>query len=338
MKDFVDFSLKEYNTFGIDVRCSRFVEYESLDELLALLPEVRSAERVVHIGGGSNLLFTADFEGMVLHSGIRDVEAIASEGDDVLVRVGAGVVWDDFVSRCVEQGLYGLENLSLIPGEVGASAVQNIGAYGSEAGDFIESVETIDIATGQVLTLRGDECQYAYRSSIFKTSLRGQRIITHVIYRLSRLFRPQLSYAALRSEVERRGLLENLTAADVRRIVVEVRREKLPEPSEVGSAGSFFMNPVVERPVFERIAAQYPDAPHYDLPDGSVKVPAGWLIQQCGWRGRNLGRAGVWPKQALVLVNLGGATGQDIVELCQRVQHDVLERFGIQLKPEVIFV
>lgn len=338
MKDFVDFSLKEYNTFGIDVRCSRFVEYESLDELLALLPEVRSAERVVHIGGGSNLLFTADFEGMVLHSGIRDVETIAAEGDDVLVRAGAGVVWDDFVSSCVEQGLYGLENLSLIPGEVGASAVQNIGAYGSEAGDFIESVETIDIATGHVLTLRGDECQYAYRSSIFKTSLRGQRIITHVTYRLSRLFRPQLSYAALRSEVERRGLLENLTAADVRRIVVEVRREKLPEPSEVGSAGSFFMNPVVERPVFERIAAQYPDAPHYDLPDGSVKVPAGWLIQQCGWRGRNLGRAGVWPKQALVLVNLGGATGQDIVELCQRVQHDVLERFGIQLKPEVIFV
>ena len=299
---------------------------------------MRSAERVVHIGGGSNLLFTADFEGMVLHSGIRDVETIASEGDDVLVRAGAGVVWDDFVSRCVEQGLYGLENLSLIPGEVGASAVQNIGAYGSEAGDFIESVETIDIATGQVLTLRGDECQYAYRSSIFKTSLRGQRIITHVTYRLSRLFRPQLSYAALRSEVERRGLLENLSAADVRRIVVEVRREKLPEPSEVGSAGSFFMNPVVERAVFERIAAQYPDAPHYDLPDGSVKVPAGWLIQQCGWRGRNLGRAGVWPKQALVLVNLGGATGQDMVELCQRVQHDVLERFGIQLKPEVIFV
>lgn len=338
MKSINDYSLKNHNTFGIDARCARFVEYESVEELLALLPEIRNAERFIHIGGGSNLLFTSDFDGLVLHSGLRDVSEVRTEGDDVLIRVGAGVVWDDFVGDCVEKGLYGLENLSLIPGEVGASAVQNIGAYGAEAGDFIEEVETIDIATGQKVTLRRDECEYAYRSSIFKTSLRGKRIITYVTYRLSRTFRPQLGYAALRGEVERRGLLDSVTAADIRRIVIEVRREKLPEPSEVGSAGSFFMNPVVERADYERIATEYPEAPHYELPNGRVKVPAGWLIQQCGWRGRNLGNAGVWPKQALVLVNLGGATGQDIVRLSQKVQDDVSERFGIQLKPEVIFI
>lgn len=334
------YSLLPHNTFGIDVRCRRFIEYDSVDDLrkvVALLSETPD-ERVLHIGSGSNLLFTKDFDGTVLHSNIRGI-VIKNENDgSLLVCAGAGEDWDAFVAYCVNHSCYGLENLSHIPGEVGASAVQNIGAYGSEVCDFITEVETIELATGQLRIFSKEECRYAYRHSIFKTELRGQYVVTHVTYRLSSTFTPNLSYAALTRELDSRQIKrETLTAEQLRQVVIDVRRSKLHGPSELGSAGSFFVNPVITEEKFHALQSEYPLMPHYVV-EGGVKVPAGWLIEQCGWKGRRLGSAGVYDKQALVLVNYGGATGEDIVRLSKSVQEAVAEKFGIEIHPEVNFI
>lgn len=334
-----DYSLLPHNTFGIDVRCREFVEYASVDELRALLPRLKAGERWLHIGGGSNLLFTGDFAGIILHSAIMGLETTHDDGTHCLLRAGAGEIWDELVARCVENGLYGLENLSLIPGETGAAAVQNIGAYGVEAGALIESVETVEVETGRLRVFPNADCRYAYRSSVFKHELKGKYIVTHVNFRLSRSFKPDLGYAALRREIEARCIKpDDLTAAQLREIIIEVRRAKLPDPAETGSAGSFFMNPVVTREKFEALLARYPAMPHYPQPDGGVKIPAGWMIEQCGWKGRALGAAGVYEKQALVLVNLGGAKGGDIVKLSEAVRHDVKAKFGIDITPEANFI
>lgn len=337
MKDLQNYSLLRHNTFGIDARCRRFVEYETLEELLGVLPSL-AASPVLHIGEGSNLLFTSDYDGTVLHSAIRGLEVTDAGGDSVLVRAGAGENWDGFVAETLRRGLYGLENLSLIPGEVGACAVQNIGAYGVEAGRFIERVETVELASGARRDFSGAECAYAYRSSLFKGAEKGRRIVTHVVFRLSRRFVPEVGYAALARELQARGLdASRVRPEEVRDLVCDVRRAKLPDPAETGSAGSFFMNPVVPEDKFRALQAAYPGVPHYPAECG-VKVPAGWLIQQAGWKGRSLGQAGVWPLQALVLVNLGGATGQDIVRLSQAIRQDVKECFGVDLQPEVNFI
>ncbi len=330
-------SLLEHNTFGIEVKASRFVEYASVDELVGFIRSLSqdggAGRRLMHIGGGSNLLFTRDFDGTILHSAIKGVELV--EADDakgeVLIRVGAGEVWDDFVAYAVRQGWYGVENLSIIPGEVGASAVQNIGAYGVEAKDVIERVETVALTDGQVRVFDASECEYGYRTSIFKTSLKGMYAVTHVVYRLSLTFRPQLGYGNLTARVDN---LATLTAQALREIIIDVRNAKLPDPKIQGNAGSFFMNPVVGRDVFESIRREYPDMPYYEVTDG-VKIPAGWLIEQSGWKGRRLGRAGVHDKQALVLVNCGGATGQDVLALCDTVRADVRAKFGVDIHPEV---
>lgn len=331
------YSLLHHNTFGIDAKCREFIEYNSVDELIAILPRVRG-DRWLQIGGGSNLLFVNDFDGVVLHSCIRSCEEVKRTENEVWLRIGAGVVWDDFVAYCVAHGYYGLENLSLIPGEVGASAVQNIGAYGVEAGQRISSVETIEVATGCKRVFCHDECEYAYRSSVFKHALRGQYIVTHVVYRLSLNFNPDLDYGAIRRELDVRGIaVEKVTAENLRQLIVDVRRAKLPDPEEIGSAGSFFMNPVVSQEKFESLLKKYPRMPHYPMVDG-VKIPAGWMIEQCGWKGKSLGRAGVYSKQALVLVNLSGATGQDIVRLSDAVRQSVKEKFGIDIHPEANFI
>lgn len=331
------YSLLHHNTFGIDAKCREFIEYNSVDELIAILPHVRG-DRWLQIGGGSNLLFVNDFDGVVLHSCIRSCEEVKRTENEVWLRIGAGVVWDDFVAYCVAHGYYGLENLSLIPGEVGASAVQNIGAYGVEAGQRISSVETIEVATGRKRVFCHDECEYAYRSSVFKHALRGQYIVTHVVYRLSLNFNPDLDYGAIRRELDVRGIaVEKVTAENLRQLIVDVRRAKLPDPEEIGSAGSFFMNPVVGQEKFKSLLKKYPKMPHYPMADG-VKIPAGWMIEQCGWKGKSLGRAGVYSKQALVLVNLGGATGQDIVRLSDAVRQSVKEKFGIDIHPEANFI
>lgn len=342
MKIFDSCPLLPYNTFGIDVKARCLIEYDSADDLRAALDYAHThhaGRPLLPIGGGSNLLFLNDFDGVVLHSRIAGMEVCGEEPDGVTLRVGAGVVWDDFVARCVERGYCGVENLSLIPGEVGASAVQNIGAYGAEAKDVITEVETVEVATGHGRMFTNSECCYAYRQSAFKQEWRGQYVVTHVRFRLSTVFRPNLEYGGVRRALEAEELAPTgITPADVRRVVMDIRRSKLPDPAVWGNAGSFFMNPVVERDVYDVLAARYPGMPCYEVDAAHVKVPAGWLIEQCGWKGRALGPAAVHDKQALVLVNRGGATGADIRALSDAVRRDVHDRFGIDIRPEVNFI
>ncbi len=318
------------NTFGIEAKANRWLEYRSEDELRRIVPTLQG-EHVLHVGAGSNLLFTRDFDGTVLHSDIRFVSPVSMDADSVWVRAGAAIVWDDFVAYSIANGWSGAENLSLIPGEVGASAVQNIGAYGVEAKDLIDQVECINLSDGTRRVFANEECNYAYRSSIFKHELKGQYAVTYVTYRLKKTFVPHLDYGNLREQ-----LVSNpsLNAAAVRQKIIEIRRSKLPDPEELGNAGSFFMNPIVTREQFEALRVSYPLMPYYDVPNG-VKIPAGWLIEQCGWKGRTLGRAGVYEKQALILVNRGGATGEEVVRLCRTIQQDVLNKFGIEIHAEV---
>lgn len=335
-------SLLPYNTFGIQAQARVLVSYDSAQELRQALDLYRSAyagQPLLHIGSGSNLLFLSDYPGMVLHSRVGGVELLEDDGDCVLVRVGAGVEHDAWVAQAVASGWHGLENLSLIPGQVGASAVQNIGAYGVEAQSVIERVEGVSLATGESRAWTCAQCQYGYRSSVFKGALRGQYAITHVTYRLHRTFVPHLDYGALRSTLQAQGIdAHRVTAGQLRQTIIAVRQSKLPDPKVQGNAGSFFMNPVVSRQEWERLHAEYPSAPHYEVDESHVKVPAGWLIEQAGWKGRALGPAAVHDRQALVLVNRGGATGADILALCDAVRADVRSRFGIDLHPEVNFI
>ena len=345
MKDLRNYSLLGHNTFGIEARCDRYIEFSTESELRQLLRREHFADRqepLLILGGGSNLLLTGDFHGTVLHSAIMGVEDITavSGGEtstDVLVRVGSGVVWDDFVALCVERGWHGAENLSLIPGEVGASAVQNIGAYGVEAKDIIERVEALEVDTGEPVVFENAECGYGYRQSRFKGEWKDKYVVTHVTYRLSSVFTPKLDYGNIRSALAERGI-DIPTPKQLRETIINIRQAKLPDPKVLGNGGSFFMNPVVGRAKYEELAALYPAMPHYVVDADHVKIPAGWMIDQCGWKGRRLGRAGVHEKQALVLVNIGGATGQDIVSLCEAIRHDVMEKFGIEIRPEVNIV
>ena len=335
-------SLLEHNTFGIAAQARQLVEYDSVEELQDFIRQRNldgDNSPLLHIGGGSNLLFLKDFDGTVLHSRILDLHVMEDNEETVCIRVGAGMVWDEWVDYAVRQDWFGLENLSLIPGEVGASAVQNIGAYGAEAKDLILLVDAVDLQSGDIRQFSNAECQYAYRHSIFKTALRGRYAVTHVHFRLSHKFQPNLGYGALRQALARNNVKEEqLDATLLRRVIIDLRNGKLPDPKVLGNAGSFFTNPIVQRPVYEHIAAQYPDVPNYDVDANHVKIPAGWLIEQCGWKGKALGRAGVYEKQALVLVNLGGATGSDIERLCHTIQADVQKQFGIDITPEVNFI
>ena len=330
MKDIRDYSLLRHNTFGIDAKCSRFLEYADDTEAQQVASILRDAgQSFLIIGGGSNLLLTRDFGGIVVHSAIKGCEVKGCQ-----MTCGSGVVWDEVVALSLDAGLYGMENLSLIPGDVGASAVQNIGAYGVEAKDFIVRVEAVEIATGEICTFTNADCQYGYRDSRFKHDWKNRYLVLRVTYQLSDEFRPKLDYGNIRAELERKGIAEP-TAWQLRQTIIDIRREKLPDPEVTGNAGSFFMNPVVSREKYESLAAQYAGMPHYTIDAGHEKSPAGWLIDQCGWKGRSLGRAGVHDRQALVLVNRGGATGSEIVTLCERIRCDVHERFGIDIQPEV---
>ena len=332
MKDYSDYSLLKHNTFGMDVKARRFVEYDSEDELRMLIPTLHGD--VLHIGGGSNLLFRNDYDGTIIHSGIGGISIEDEDTDSVLVRVGAGVVWDEFVEWAVVRGYGGVENLSLIPGEVGASAVQNIGAYGVEAKDVIVLVEAVELQSGQKRCFGTAECDYAYRQSIFKNQLKGKYAVTYVTYRLCKHPSLKLDYGNIRTMLESK---ENITIADVRKAIIDIRNAKLPDPKVQGNAGSFFMNPIVSREKFLTLQKDYPQMPFYETESG-VKIPAGWMIEQCGWKGKSLGRAGVHDKQALVLVNRGGATSDDILRLCEAVCRDVFKRFGINIHPEVNFI
>ena len=325
------YSLLPYNTFGIDVSASRFLEYASVAELKEYNAQGAVTTPFLHIGGGSNLLFTKDYDGLILHSRIGGIEVTAEDSQTVSLRVGAGVVWDDFVACCVEHGWYGAENLSLIPGEVGASAVQNIGAYGVEVKDLITAVETVNVqGYGRVYSV--EECEYAYRSSIFKRPENKSVFVTYVRFRLSKEERYTLDYGTIRQELAK---YPAPTLPIVRKVIIEIRESKLPDPKVMGNAGSFFMNPIVAKEKLEALQRDYPRIPYYELPDGRVKIPAGWMIDQCGWKGKSLGPAAVHDKQALVLVNRGGAKGSDIVALSDAVRASVRDKFGIDIHPEV---
>lgn len=335
MKDIKDYSLKGHNTFGIEAKCRRFLEFSSVNEAQDVLPTLRGEDApLMLLGGGSNLLLTKDFSGTVIHSSIMGAEAHETGDGHVLLRCGSGERWDDIVDLCVSRGWYGAENLSLIPGDVGASAVQNIGAYGVEAKDLIVRVEAVEIATGNLHLFTNEECRYSYRQSRFKQDWRDHFFITHVTYRLSLTFKPHLDYGNIRMELEDKGI-SNPTAAELRQTIIDIRNAKLPDPKMEGNAGSFFMNPVVSRKKYERLSADYPNMPHYTIDEDHEKIPAGWMIEQCGWKGKTLGRAGVHHRQALVLVNKGDATGEEIVHLCEQIRMDVYNRFGIEIHPEV---
>jgi UDP-N-acetylmuramate dehydrogenase len=317
------------------VCCHTFIEYASVSEAKELAQMLKGQNvPLLIVGGGSNLLLTKDYEGTVVHSVIKGYEVVAENDDDLLLRVGSGEVWDDVVAMCVEHGWYGAENLSLIPGEVGASAVQNIGAYGAEAADLIDRVEAVRLCDGESAVFTNADCQYGYRQSRFKHEWKNQYLVTYVTYRLKKHFEPKLDYGNIRVELERRGIAEP-TAQELRQVIIDIRQEKLPDPQVEGNAGSFFMNPIVDREKYESLLGQYPQMPHYHIDEAHEKIPAGWLIDQCGWKGKSLGRAGVHSKQALVLVNRGGATGADIVRLCETVRQDVKRKFDIQIEPEV---
>lgn len=331
MTDEKDYSLLRHNTFGIDAKCKRFMEYGSVEEAQAVVGMLTETDRpLLILGGGSNLLLTGDYNGTVLHSGIRFLE----QTDECHIRCGSGYVWDDVVAYCVANGLYGAENLSVIPGEVGASAVQNIGAYGVEAKDLIDSVEAVEIETGRICRFMNAECAYSYRQSKFKHAWRDRFLITAVTYKFSKTYAPKLDYGNIRAALAAKGI-GNPTAMQLRETIIEIRNAKLPDPKVLGNAGSFFMNPVVPTQKYNELARQYEGMPHYTIDNEHEKIPAGWLIEQCGWKGKALGRAAVHDKQALVLVNRGGATGSEVVHLCETIQHDVRQKFGIDINPEV---
>ena len=338
MKRIENYDLSGHNTFRMKVRCALYIEYDKVEELQGL-PWRELPKPIMHIGAGSNLLFTGDFPGTVLHSNVKFVKFVDMGLDDVLMTVGSGVVFDDFVARTCEAGLWGAENLSLIPGEVGAAAVQNIGAYGVEAKDIIAGVVCLDTSDWTKTVFKTPELAYGYRDSMFKHE-KGRYIVTSVLFRLTRKYSPKLDYGGIRAALE--GAEQPLTPQIVRDAIIGIRRAKLPDPAEKGSAGSFFKNPVIPREHFERIVAQTAakdpavQVPHYDLPDGTVKVPAAWLIDSCGFRGAEKGGAKVYEKQPLVIVNESGcASPEDIISLEQDIISTVSSTYGIDLHPEV---
>ena len=334
--------MKIDNTFGIEAQCRELITYDSeeaLREALARIHKLYADLPLLHIGCGSNLLFLGDYKGIVLKSSIKGMRLKDETESEVLVEVGAGEVCDDFIAEAIRRGWYGMENLSLIPGQIGAAAVQNIGAYGVEACDVIDEVKGISLKDGAEHIWKRDECKYGYRQSIFKEELWGKYAITRVTFRLSKHFEPKLQYGGLVKATQLAGFAEStLTAEQLRQIIIDIRRAKLPDPKEQGNAGSFFKNPVVSKEKAEQLLSEHPAMPHYPAENGKVKLAAGWLIEQVGWKGRSLGQAAVHDRQALVLVNKGGATGQDIQRLCEAIKKDVKKQFGIELEPEVNFI
>lgn len=353
-------NLKSQNTFGMDVSCDCYAEYDSAEDLAGFFSEGKQFELpqpFLHIGGGSNLLFTRDFPGTVFHSGIRFISVLSDGSQSAAVEVGAGTPWDEFCGWCAENGLWGPENLSGIPGETGAAAVQNIGAYGVEFKDIASKIRCFDAVTSSVRIFKAGECDYGYRDSMFKKSAKGRYIVLSVIFELSREPKPRLGYGRVREAVAgalmsgadtESGKAEDvaagkLTPSEIRSVILSIRDSKLPDPSVTGSAGSFFKNPVVPKSSFDKVdnyakskyGADYV-VPHFDAGSGFVKIPAAWLIEQCGWKGYAEGNVGVYEKQPLVIVNLTGkAVPDEIIALKDRITASVVNLFGIELVPEV---
>lgn len=331
-----NFSLINYNTFGLDVSAAWFVEYTTEEELMRILNDEFFIEQTkLHIGKGSNLLFLDNYEGIILHSAIAGIDVKEETDTDVTLRVGAGVDWDDLVAYAVEHNWWGIENLSLIPGETGSAALQNIGAYGCEVKDVIVEVEALSTKDKQKHIFSNEACDYAYRSSKFKKEEQGKYIITYVTIKLSKVANPQLGYGALERTMQ---TYDGITLANIRDAVISIRNSKLPDPKVQGNAGSFFMNPTVDKAKFLKLQAQYPEMPYYEVSDDRYKIPAAWLIDTCELKGVRIGNAAVHIDQPLVLINLGGATGTEIALLAEAVRSTVNEKFEIMLEPEVNYI
>lgn len=325
--------LKKYNTYGLDYTAECLINIRTEKEAIALLrKEIIWKNPLLILGGGSNILFVSGFKGTILHPDFKGMRIESKDSEHVIISAGAGVIWDKLVEWSVRNGFYGLENLSLIPGLVGATPVQNIGAYGVEAGDSIAKVRAISVADGSIRIFNHDECEFGYRTSIFKKSEKGKYLISRVYYKLKIDPLLNLSYGSLKEEA---GKLGGASLENVRQAVINIRRDKLPDPEVIGNAGSFFKNPVVEDSFAMHLRNKYPDMPLYHDNAEGFKLAAGWLIDQCGWKGKRVGDAGVHEKQALVLVNYGKATGKEIYNLSEAIRKSVKENFGIELEREV---
>ena len=324
--------LKEFTTFGVSSIASFFAAFSSVEEAKELVKN--NTNELLILGGGSNLLLTKNFEGLVLKNEIKGISCVALNQNDVVLKVGAGEVWHDFVLYTIENNYYGIENMSLIPGSVGASPMQNIGAYGVEIKDVFEKLEALEIATGEIHTFSKIDCAFGYRESVFKRDLEGKYIITNVYFRLSLQENLNTKYGAIEAELASKGIIQ-ATSKEVSNAVIAIRSSKLPNPAELGNAGSFFKNPVVPIEILNRIKISYENVPSYPVDEKSVKIPAGWLIETAGWKGKQVGNCGVHKNQALVLVNYGGAQGNEILALSTEIIEDIKAKFDIELEREV---
>lgn len=330
-----DVNLQPYNTLNIPAKARYFAAVKSKEQLKEILTHPATDGLDIKVlGGGSNILFTDDFDGLILHIEIMGREVLKETDEHVWLKIGAGENWHETVRYCVDKGWGGIENLSLIPGTVGAAPIQNIGAYGVELKEVFDSLKGVDIEGKRTWHYEKRHCEFGYRDSIFKGELKGIVIVTDVVLRLSKNPKLNTSYGAIQDKLDENGISDP-TIKDISDVVIEIRNSKLPHPDTLGNAGSFFKNPVVEKQVFERIKADYPEMPAYPMDDGEMKIPAGWLIEETGWKGKVVGNTGTYEQQALVIVNHGGASGQEILELSKRIRKSVKEKFGIELVPEV---
>lgn len=326
--------LLKYNTFGVNVSAKFFALIDSIDDLLSIIQDNNySTIPILVLGGGSNILFTQDFDGIVLKNNLKGISVVDENENEIILEVGAGENWHDFVSYCVKLNYGGLENLSLIPGNVGASPMQNIGAYGVEIKDSVRKVKFIDLKSGLSEELNAEQCEFGYRSSIFKTRYKDQKFITHVRFKLNKKPVFNTSYGAIEEELKKLDLEHSVE--NISRAVINIRRSKLPDPAMIGNAGSFFKNPVISFENAEKLKAEFPEVPLYPAGDSGMKVAAGWLIEKAGWKGRRINNFGVHEKQALVLVNYGGSQGSEIDNLAEQIRQNIKEKFGVELEKEV---
>jgi len=325
-------SLKPYNTFGLDVKATAFIEITSLNNIKTIIAKQKD---FFILSGGSNLLLTRDIDKLVIHLNLKGKEMLSSIKNEIYVKVQAGENWHDFVLWCIKNGFGGVENMSLIPGNVGTAPIQNIGAYGVELKDSMHELEALEIATGDLKKFSNKSCEFGYRNSVFKNKLKRKYVITSVTFELSKKnHKLNSSYGAIQTELDK-NKINKPTIKDISNAVITIRQSKLPDPDEIGNSGSFFKNPVVSKKTFKTFQKKNPDAPFYELEDGNYKIPAGWLIEKCGLKGKRIGDAGVHEKQALVLVNYGNATGKEIWELALKIQNEVKNKFQIEISPEV---
>ena len=328
-----NFSLRHLNTFGLDVTAKEYQLVKSTEDLQEALTHSQAKEALI-LGGGSNVLFTNNVDRLVIHMALKGLDVLDENEDYVWIKVGAGETWHDFVLKCIESGFNGVENLSLIPGSVGAAPMQNIGAYGVEQKSVFHSLEGVSRMDGSIHIFTKGDCKFGYRESIFKNDARGQYLITSVTYKLSKRPELNISYGAIKETLEATGI-KNITAREVSNAVISIRQSKLPDPRVIGNAGSFFKNPTVDKIDYEALKIEFGGIPGYLLPEDKVKIPAAYMIEQCGWKGHTRGAVGVHKDQPLVLVNYGGVKGQDIVDLAKEIQESVANKFGIELMAEV---